>query len=236
MNDKGVALFGSGVRVIEEEWGMIGYRHLVRRQVLQEANNIDEAIDILKEGPKQGGQHIYLGDKKRAVHIEYTGEHIEIMDPEEGFDAGASSAFSHHKMKNYHWYIKDIFDPRLFAPRYSLFSGLWRMERFHELFEKYKPLKLEIIPTILGDHGGRGTGLVREDMEGACLQGSDFTICVHGSQIEKGATGSTGTTYGTRGSFHASSFSNIQIPDKRKMYIAFGNACECGYVPFYPPK
>lgn len=232
INDKGVALFGSGVGVIEEEYGMFGFRHLVRRRALHEANNIDEAIDILKEGPRMGGQHIYLGDPKRAVHIEYSGKRIEVIDPEKGFEAGASSAFSHPNMKKCLPYITDMDDPRFWDLRSGIRSGIFRMERHHELFEKYKPLTLEMIPRHLGDHGGRGTGLIRESIEGACPQGSDFTICIHGSMQATSAGGS----HGTMGSFRACSFSNIEIPDLRKMYIAFGNACEAGYVPLYPPK
>lgn len=231
INDKGVALFGSGVGVIDEEYGDVGFRHVVRRRVLQEANNIDEAIDIMKEGPRMGGQHIYLGDTKRAVHIEYSGKRLEVIDPEKGFEAGASSAFSHPRMKECLPYITDMDDPRFWDIRSGIRSGIFRMERYHELFAEMKPLTLEMVPKILGDHGGRGTGVIREDMEGACLQGSDFTICVHGAKTLKGRGGS----HGTPGSFHAASFSNIEVPDERKMYIAFGNACESGYVPFYPP-
>ena len=232
INDKGVALFGSGVGVIEEEYGTFGFRHVVRTRVLQEANNIDEAIDIMKEGPRMGAQHIYLGDTKRAVHIEYSSKRIEIIEPEKGFDAGASSAFSHPTMKKCLPYITDMDEPSFWDIRSGIRSGIFRMERFHELFEEMKPLTLEMIPKILGDHGGRGTGLIREDIEGACPQGSDFTICIHGSRTLKGPGGS----HGTPGSFHAASFSNIEVPDQKKLYIAFGNSCEAGYVPFYPPK
>ena len=42
MNEKGVCLFGSGVSIKPEEWGDFGHRLLIRRLVLQEANNIDE--------------------------------------------------------------------------------------------------------------------------------------------------------------------------------------------------
>ncbi len=231
INDKGVAIFGSGVGVIKEEYGNIGFRHVVRRRVLQEANNLDEAIDLIKEGPRMGGQHLYIGDTKRAAHIEYSGKHVEVIEPENGFEAGASSAFSHPNMKKTLPYIKDMDDPEYWNIASGIRSGIFRMERYHELFQELKPLTLEMIPRILGDHGGRGTGLIREDMEGACLQGSDFTICVHGKRRLEGPGGS----HGTPGSFHAASFSNIEIPDQKKMYIAFGNSCEAGYVPFTPP-
>jgi hypothetical protein len=234
VNEKGVSLFGSGISVIPEAYGTVGYGStIIRRRVLQEANDLDEAIDIFKKGPLLTGHHMYVGDEKRAVHIEYTCDHLEVIDPEKGFEAGASSAFSSPNLKDYAFTIKDVFDPK-FLHRNSLWSGMWRIGRFHDLFEELKPLTLEMIPRILGDHGGRGSGQIREDMEGVCPQGSDYTICVHGSRIGKGK----GALFGgpTTGSFHSSGFSNIEVPDQRKMYIAFGSPCECGYVSFYPPK
>lgn len=230
MNEKGVCLFGSGVSIKPEVWGDIGYRIVIRRLVLQEANNIDEAVNLFKEGPLMGGQHIYLADPKRAVHIEYTGKRVEIIDPESGFDAGASPYFSSPKMTSYCNVIIDETDPN-FSYMVAKKRGMFRMERWHALFEQKKPLSLEDIPSMTGDHGGRGSGLIQEHMEGACPQGSDYTICVHG-----GPSHGRGGTSGTVGSFHASSFSNISQPDKLKFWMAFGSPCEAGYVPFRPPR
>jgi len=221
MNDKGVCLFGSGVSIKPEIFGDVGYRQVIRRIVLQEADNVDEAIDLFKQGPLMGGQHIYLADKKRAVHIEYAGKHVEVIEPESGFDAGSSPYFSSPRMTPHCNVLVDETDPR-FSWRVAKKRGVFRMERWHELYEKHKPLSLEKMPTLLGDHGGRGTGLIQEHIEGACPQGSDYTICAHGTRTKSG-------------SFHASHFSNISQPDKLKLWIAAGNPCECGFFPFTPP-
>ena len=221
MNDKGVCLFGSGVSIKPEIFGDVGYRQVIRRIVLQEADNVDEAIDLFKQGPLMGGQHIYLADKKRAVHIEYAGKHVEVIEPESGFDAGSSPYFSSPRMTPHCNVLVDETDPR-FSWRVAKKRGVFRMERWHELYEAHKPLSLEKMPTLLGDHGGRGTGLVQEHIEGACPQGSDYTICAHGTRTESG-------------SFHASHFSNISQPSKLKLWIAAGNPCECGFFPFTPP-
>jgi hypothetical protein len=224
MNDKGVCIFGSGV------WGDVGYRIMIRRKVLQDANNVDEAIDIFKEGPLMGGQHMYVGDTKRAVHIEHTGRDVEVIDPESGFDAGSSPYFSSPRMQPFCDVMVDETDPD-FTFHFAKKRGVFRMERYHELFQMKKPLKLSDIPSMTGDHGGRGTGLVQEHIAGACLQGSDYTICAHGTA----GHGSEGPQ-GQQGSFHANAWSVIFVPDQKKMYMAFGNPCEAGYVPFHPPK
>jgi hypothetical protein len=230
INEKGVCLFGSGVSIKPEIFGDYGYRGIIRRIVLQEANNIDEAIDLFKQGPLMGGQHIYLADKKRAVHIEYAGRNIAVIDPENGFDAGASPYFSTPKTQEWCNVISDNTDPN-YGYHVAKARGQFRMERWHELFEMHKPLTIEKMPTLLGDHGGRGTGVVQEHIEGACYQGSDYTICVHGKRSR-----GTGGTGGTATSFHSSSFGNISQPDKLKFWVAFGNSCEAGFVPFTPPK
>jgi hypothetical protein len=178
-----------------------------------------------------GGQHIYLADPKRAVHIEYTGRHIEVIDPEDGFHAGASPYFSSPKMTPHCNVLTDETDPQ-FIYFVAKARGQFRMERWHELFQMKKPLTIDELPSMLGDHGGRGTGAITEDIEGACPQGSDYTICVHG----RPSKGHAGSTSGTKGSFHASSFSNISQPDKLKYWIAFGNPCEAGFISFQPPK
>lgn len=230
INDKGVCLFGSGVSIKPEIFGDYGFRGVIRRIVLQEANNIDEAIDLFKKGPLMGGQHIYLADKKRAVHIEYAGRKIEVIEPENGFDAGSSPYFSTPKTREWCNVISDMTDP-LYGYHVAKARGVFRMERWHELFQMHKPLTIEKIPELLGDHGGRGTGLIQEQIEGACPQGSDYTICAHGSRSR-----GTGGTGGTATSFHASSFGNISQPSKLKFWVAFGNSCEAGFVPFKPPK
>ncbi len=230
MNEKGVCLFGSGVSIKPEIFGDYGFRSVIRRIVLQEANNIDEAIDLFKKGPLMGGQHIYLADKKRAVHIEYAGRNIEVIDPESGFDAGSSPYFSTPKTREWCNVISDITDP-LYGYHVAKARGVFRMERWHELFQMYKPLTIEKMPTLLGDHGGRGTGLIQEHIEGACPQGSDYTICAHGKRSR-----GIGGTGGTSTSFHASSFGNISQPDKLTFWVAFGNSCEAGFVPFNPPQ
>ncbi len=230
MNEKGVCIFGSGVSIKPELFGEIGYRQVIRRIVLQEANNIDEAIDILKKGPRMGGQHIYLADKKRAVHIEYAGSKIEVIDPESGFDSGSSPYFSTPKTREWCNVVVDETNPK-WSYMVSKTRGVFRMERYHELFNMYKPLTIEKMPTIMGDHGGRGTGIIREHLEGACPQGSDFTICAHGR-----ASRGIGGTSGVLGSFHATSYSNISQPAKLTLWIAPGNPCEAGYFPFHPPK
>lgn len=230
INDKGVCIFGSGVSIKPELFGDFGYRSTIRRIVLQEAENLDDAIELFKKGPLMGGQHIYLADKKRAVHIEYAGRSLEILDPDNGFDAGASPCFSTSKTMEWCNVISDMTNP-LYNYHVAKARGIFRMERYHELFKIHKPLTIEKIPTLLGDHGGRGTGVVQEHIEGACPQGSDFTICVHGRRSL-----GTGGTGGTSTSFHSSSFSNISQPDKMRFWVAFGNPCEAGFVPFKPPK
>jgi len=112
MNDKGVCLFGSGVSIKPEIFGDVGYRQVIRRIVLQEADNVDEAIDLFKQGPLMGGQHIYLADKKRAVHIEYAGKHVEVIEPESGFDAGSSPYFSSPRMTPHCNVLVDETDPK----------------------------------------------------------------------------------------------------------------------------
>ena len=229
MNEKGVCLFGSGVSIKPEIFGEFGYRGVIRRIVLQEADNIDEAIDLFKQGPLMGGQHIYLADRKRAVHIEYAGRNIEVIDPESGFDSGASPYFSTPKTQEWCNVVSDETDPQ-YSYHVAKARGLFRMERWHELFKIHRPLTIEKIPTLLGDHGGRGTGIIQEHIEGACHQGSDFTICVHGKRSR-----GIGGTGGTATSFHSSSFSNISQPEKLRFWVAFGNPCEAGFVPFKPP-
>jgi hypothetical protein len=230
MNNKGVCIFPIAVSIKLEEFGEVGYGMIKHRLVLQDANNLDEAIDILREAPTMGGQHILLADPKRAVHIEIAGKHFEVIEPESGFSAGSSPYFSSPKMTSYCDVLTDETDPK-FSYRKAKKRGVFRMERYHELFEEKKPLRLEDVPSILGDHGGRGTGLITENMEGSCLQGSDYTICVHGklSSYEWGEAGH-------KGSFHTNCWSCIHKPDERKMYIAFGNPCEADYIPFKPPK
>ena len=230
MNEKGVCIFGSGVSIKPELFGELGYRQVIRRIVLQEADNLDEAIDIMKAGPRMGGQHIYLADSKRAVHIEYAGDNIEVIDPENGFDAGSSPYFSTPKTREWCNVVADETDPK-WSYMVAKTRGVFRMERYHELFKQHRPLTVEKMPTILGDHGGRGSGIVREYMEGACPQGSDFTICAHGRPSR-----GIGGTSGVAGSFHASSYSNISDPARLTLWIAAGNACEAGYFPFHPPR
>lgn len=229
INDKGVCMFGSGVSIKPELFGDFGYRGIIRRVVLQEANDIDEAIDIFKEGPLLGGQHIYLADKKRAVHIEYAGRNIEIIEPESGFHAGSSPYFSTPKTQEWCNVMVDETDPN-FNWKTAKKRGFFRMKRYHELFEEKKPLTLRKMPSILADHGGLGTGVVGESIEGACPQGSDYTICAHGRRSRGG-----GGTSGTETSFHSSSFSNISCPEKLTFWVAPGNPCEAGYFPFRPP-
>ena len=230
MNEKGVCIFGSGVSIKPELFGEIGYRQVIRRIVLQEANNIDEAIDILKKGPRMGGQHIYLADKKRAVHIEYAGSNIEVIDPESGFDSGSSPYFSTPKTREWCNVVVDETNPK-WSYMVSKTRGVFRMERYHELFQMKKPLKLADIPSMTGDHGGRGTGIIQEHIEGFCPSGSDYTICAHG-----GRSRGIGGTGGTASSFHSSSFGNISDPNKLTFWVSFGNSCEAGFVPFHPPK
>jgi hypothetical protein len=235
INEKGVCIFGSGVSIKQEEMGDLGYGYGAHtRLVLQEANNVDEAIDLTKEGPRRAasGSHKYIADKKRAAHIEETGKHVEVIDPESGFSAGASPYFSSPKMTTFCDVIVDETDPR-FTQQRAKKRGVFRMERYHELFQQKKPLKIEDIPSILGDHGGRGTGIIQENIEGACLQGSDYTICVHGGRMKGGEA--SNWSLRAPGSFHASAFSNISQPEKLTIYVAFGSPCEAGYVPFKPP-
>ena len=173
---------------------------------------------------------MYVADPKRAVHIEHAGNIVEVIDPESGFDAGSSPYFSSPKMTKYCDVLVDETDPN-FGFHLAKKRGIFRMERYHKLFQMKKPLKLADIPSMTGDHGGRGTGIIQEHHEGSCPIGSDYTICAHGGPThgEEGPAGQTG-------SFHANAWSVINVPDERKMYIAFGSPCEAGYVPFHPPK
>lgn len=233
MNDKGVCIFGSGVSVKHEFWGDVGYRIMIRRKLLQNANNLDEAIDICKEGPLMGGQHFYMADPKRAVHIEHTGKKLEVIDPECGFDAGSSPYFSSPNMTEFCDVLVDETDPD-FHFGLAKKRGIFRMERYHELFQMKKPLKLEDIPSMTGDHGGRGTGIIQEHMDGSGPIGSDYTICSHGGAGK--SKNPEGHPHGQAGSYHANAWSVIHVPDKLTMYMAFGSPCEAGYVPFHPPK
>ena len=176
-----------------------------------------------------GGQHIYLADPKRAGHCEYTSKRVEVIDPESGFDAGSSPYFSSPKMKpSCNVYVDETVPG--FSYHLAKKRGVFRMEQYHALFKAKKPLTLEKIPSILGNHGGRGTGIIRESIEGAIPQGSDYTICVHGGSAHGG-----GGPAGETGSFHSSGWSNISVPSKLKFYMAFGSPCEAGFIPFKPP-
>jgi len=222
INEKGLAMFGSGVSAKSEDLGDVGMPALMTRRVaLQTCNNVDEAIDFYKNIPKLGSSHVYIADLKRAVMLEFTGKHMAVSDPERGFIGGASPAFVNPTMKPYHSCLIDETDPR-FNYTIALKRGEFRHQRYVELFEKKKPLNPEMCMELLGDHGGRGAGIVREEIYGAPPQGSDYTICPHGSGNPEHGFHKIGTSY-------------IIVPDRKTMYVAFGSPCQANYVPFKVP-
>ena len=223
VNQDGLAIWGNGVSTFPDEYGYVGYdHHITRRTVLETCSSVDEAIDCLRKMKRLGGSRVFIGDTERGVVVEYTSKHLAIIDPERQYQGGASPSFSNPEMRAYHRVFVDETDPR-FTYGLALKRGLFRTERIHELLEEhYGRLTPEMAPVICGDHGGRGTGLIRNDMDGACLQGSDYTICVHGSK--------SGDAY------HTSSWGVVLEPDLRRMYIAWGSPCQAEFVGYRVPS
>jgi len=76
-------------------------------------------------------------------------------------------------MAPHHYVLVDETDPK-FTYGLAAKRVIFRTERFHELLkEYYGKLTPEMVPVICGDHGGRGTGLIRNTIDGVSLQGSD---------------------------------------------------------------
>ena len=223
LNEEGLAIWGNGVSVTSDEFGYMGYdHHITRRTVLETCSNVDEAIDCLKKMQRIGGSRVFLGDRERGAVVEYTSKHISVLEPECEYQGGASPSFVIPEMAPYHYVLVDETDPKFTYGRAAK-RGIFRTERFHELLkEYYGKLTPEMVPVICGDHGGRGTGLIRNTIDGAALQGSDYTICVHGSKV--------GDAY------HTSSWGAISVPDERKMYIAWGSPCQAEFVGFCVPE
>ena len=223
VNQDGLAIWGNGVSTFPDEYGYVGYdHHITRRTVLETCSSVDEAIDCLRKMKRLGGSRVFIGDTERGVVVEYTSKHLAVVDPERHYQGGASPSFSNPEMGAYHRVFVDETDHR-FTYGLALKRGLFRTERIHELLEeRYGRLTPEMAPVICGDHGGRGTGLIRNDMNGACLQGSDYTICVHGSK--------SGDAY------HTSSWGVVLEPDLRRMYIAWGSPCQAEFVGYRVPS
>jgi isopenicillin-N N-acyltransferase-like protein len=233
INDKGVALFGSGVACTDEEFGRVGLEsQVVRRKILQTCDNIDDVYDFFKENPLIAAKHLYIADTKRAVHVEFTGRHIEFLEPEEGFSPGASPTFFSPTMQQYNDVLTDETDPR-FSYATAKKRGAFRMERYMELFAEKKPLTPEKCPELVSDHGGRGAGIVQDTIEGARPQPSDYTICVHGKamrhdQISHRKLGQIG--------YHGVGSSRIIVPGRRTLYECFGRPCQAGFTEFKVPS
>jgi hypothetical protein len=233
INDKGVALFGSGVACTDEEFGRVGLEsQVVRRKILQTCDNIDDVYDFFKENPLIAAKHLYIADTKRAVHVEFTGRHIEFLEPEEGFSPGASPTFFSPTMQQYNDVLTDETDPR-FSYATAKKRGAFRMERYMELFAEKKPLTPEKCPELVSDHGGKGAGIVQDTIEGARPQPSDYTICVHGKamrhdQISHRKLGQIG--------YHGVGSSRIIVPGRRTLYECFGRPCQAGFTEFKVPS
>ena len=223
INEAGLAVWGNGVSVFPDEYGYVGYdHHITRRAVLETCSSVDEGIECLRKMKRLGGSRVFLGDEKKGAVVEYTSKHIGVIEPDSHYQGGASPSFSNPEMGPYHRVFVDETDPR-FTYGLALKRGVFRTERIHELLEeRYGRLTSEMAPVICGDHGGRGTGLIRKDMDGASLQGSDYTICVHGRK--------SGDAY------HTSSWGVVLEPDLRNMYIAWGSPCQAEFVGYRVPK
>jgi len=223
INEAGLAVWGNGVSVPPDEYGYVGYdHHIARRTVLETCSSVDEGIECLRKMKRLGGSRVFLGDMEKGAVVEYTSKHIGVIEPEAHYQGGASPSFSNPEMGDYHRVFVDETDPR-FTYGLALKRGVFRTERIHELLiERYGSLTPEMAPVICGDHGGRGTGLIRNDVDGACLQGSDYTICVHGSK--------NGDAY------HTSSWGVVLVPDHKHMYIAWGSPCQAEFVGYRVPK
>ena len=233
INDKGVALFGSGVACTDEEFGRVGLEsQVVRRKILQTCDNIDDVYDFFKENPLIAAKHLYIADTKRAVHVEFTGRHIEFLEPEEGFSPGASPTFFNPTMKQYNDVLTDETDSR-FSYATAKKRGDFRMERYMELFEEKKPLSPEICPELLSDHGGKGAGIVQDTIMGARPQPSDYTICVHGKMMSYDQVSRRKISYP---GFHGVGSSRIIVPERRTLYECFGRPCQSGFVEFKVPS
>lgn len=222
INEEGLAIWGNGIRSPAEEYGYVGYdHHITRRTVLETCSNVDEAIDCLKKMKRLGASRIFLGDRESVALVEYTSKHLSVLKPEIGYQAGGSPSFVIPEMKPYNYVIVDETDPK-WTYGVAAKKTPFLEERYHELLqERYGKLTPEMVPVICGDHGGRGTGLIRNTIDGACLQGSDYTICVHGRKVND--------------AYHASSFGILVVPDEKKMYVSWGSPCQAEYVGFCVP-
>jgi len=223
INEAGLAVWGNGVSVYPDEYGYVGYdHHIARRTVLETCSSVDEGIECLRKMKRLGGSRVFLGNMEKGAVVEYTSKHIAVIEPESHYQGGASPSFSNPKMGDYHRVFVDETDPR-FTYGLALKRGVFRTERIHELLdERYGGLTPEMAPVICGDHGGKGTGLITNDVDGACLQGSDYTICVHGSK--------NGDAY------HTSSWGVVLVPDHKHMYIAWGSPCQAEFVGYRVPR
>lgn len=222
INEHGLAIWGNGISAPPEEYGYVGYdHHITRRTVLETCSNVDEAIKCLKNQKRLGASRVFLGDHERGAVVEYTNKHIEVIEPECGYQAGASPGFSNPKMAPYHYVLYDETDPKFtfhLAGKKSVFT----IERYHELIKQQNGrLTPEMVPLLCGDHGGRGTRVVHNYLDGAIPQGSDYTCCIHGRK--------EGNVY------HASAFGVLLVPDQKKLYVSWGSPCQAEYVGFPVP-
>ena len=164
--------------------------------------------------------------------MEFTGRNIEFLEPEEGFSPGASPTFLSPKMKIYNEVLTDETDER-FSYGVAKKRGDFRMERYLELFKEKRPLTPEMCPELLGDHGGRGAGIVQDHIEGAKTLPSDYTICVHGKAITYDLQSGKQIS---RPGYHGVGASHIMVPERNTLYECFGRPCQAGYAEFKVPS
>jgi hypothetical protein len=217
MNDQGLCLWCIGVSAVKEEKGIIGHL-ILNRMALNDCDNVDEALEYYKNAKRLVPKRIDMIDTERGASIEFTANHYEVLEPESGFQTGSSPVFTSPKMRRHNYYISDETDPRFsytIAPKRTDF----RVERYQELLEQFKPLTPGNSVKLLADHGGRGAS---PDLGGPYEGANDYTICAHGSKVGD--------------DFHSLFRSSIAVPSKKSIYVAFGSPCEAEFIQFKVPE
>jgi hypothetical protein len=187
-------------------------------------STVDEALDILKDKRSEGGYgiHKFIADPKRAVHMEsWPGEggKCVIHEPELGYHYGASPTYVAPEMQQYLNVMDDETDPD-FMPSVARKRGDLRASRYDELLKlflhAYGKITPAMLPRILGDHGHPGDGWLGVGGQGK--PGDDYTICSHGTFSGKGDLESVAHV------------SQIMIPSKKTMYVAWGSPCQAEFI------
>jgi len=230
MNDKGLSVAGNGISIVPEAVGHVGYVLIFIRILLQECDTVDEAVDRLRDAKMVMGHHWYMADKKEGVCVDFNNRDKLFDNSGDEFIPGASPIYTNPKFRKWNYVIYDETDPN-WGWHNAAKRGVYRLDRFRELYSEKRPLKLSDIPLIQADHGGRGSGVLRQEFYGSPPQGSDFTICVHGRNTRPG-----NIIQGVYPKFHMTCCAHIEDHDNLKMYMAWGSPCEAGYVPYTPPS